>query len=43
MEGAIILMRAVEQDKSVLLITVDMTDWQANKQYIEEFIDSFKK
>ena len=43
MEGAIIMMKAVEQEKSVLLITGNMTDWQANKPYIEEFIDSFKK
>ena len=43
LEGALTMMKAVEQEKSVLLITGDMTDWESNKQHIEQFIDSYKR
>lgn len=43
MEGTLSMMRAIEQSKSVLLITGEMSDWQNNKQHIEAFIETFKK
>ena len=43
MESAMIMMKAVEHFPSVLLITGSSEDWEQNKEYIEGYIDSFKK
>ncbi len=43
MEGALIMTRAIEQEKSVMIITGEMADWQNNRSEIEAFIKTFKK
>jgi hypothetical protein len=43
MEGALIMIRAVKSDQSVMIITGDTSDWQLNRNYIEDFIEAFKK
>ncbi len=43
LDDALTMMRAIKPGKSVILITGKSSDWEENKQNIEDFIEAFKK